>query len=442
MFVPQLAEFLCSHTRQGLAVFTLADGGSATFILAVKVSMASRELRLLWEREKRAADKRTDAHWEQVQFQQEELERLRDELGDAKARLARNEAGLLKATRVRDQYPRNTSSCRRSCGHCMCARCTACREYSTACTSTESKISTIEADIRGMEKLAPVLQPLPEDEDSALQVLFFQHMPTEFQSLSHLSFQAQQMLLPRDWDSHDAIAAAVERPTMDHWSEYYNGHQPVQPGQDGPVVLGYSGKEGRPETYVDRCTRPSHGIWHPDSLAPGSMLWKGGSFSADKRDFCFDPFSPDILSEWTTRAFTEQLSEEDRSLQWAMPQYGIGRTSPERGNLAIVSQSDAPNWLGKHQFLAFGGVRAYPLLQQRKLVLVLRDRSLPLGRPAVRTLVCQALYQIGELSTAPSITLLWRHDQDEVFTALFDELKVSMNRCFAFRKLIADIRVP
>ena len=410
-----------------MAAFSLADGGRATFCLADEVSRASSELWQLWESEAAAADERRDAHWARVQSQQRELMVLRESLRQSKADLSWYEEVLRQATARRDTDPAVHQ------WNCSCLLCAACKEYCSSINQLRETICTTEASIRQTERIKPILQALPEDEEAALQVLFFLHMPAEFLSLSHLSFQAQQMLLPRDWDSHDAVTAVVMRPSMDSWSAYYNSHQPVHPGQDGPVALGYLGPLGQPEEMVERCTRPWHGVWHPDSLAPGCMLWKGGWFSADRQqDFCFDPFSPDIRSEWTARAFTEKLSDQDQSLQWAMPQYGIGQTSPERSNLAIVNQIDAPEWLGKRQFLAFGGVRAYPLAQQRKLVLMLRDRTLPLGRPAVRSLVCQALYQIGELSAGvaslyrglPAIQLLWRHDQEKVFAALVDELQV------------------
>jgi len=38
---------------------------------------------------------------------------------------------------------------------------------------------------------------LPKNENSALPVLFFMHMPENYKVLSHLMFLAQQMLLPR-----------------------------------------------------------------------------------------------------------------------------------------------------------------------------------------------------------------------------------------------------
>ena len=421
--IAKLADYLRSNTRFGMAVFSLTDSGSATFSLAGKVGTASPELQQLWAREEAAAEDRRDARWVKVQSQQAELSALRSSLLSSKSKLEGAQAELQRAKTKRNGSSGGGHPCSRSLGYCYCSTCSACRKCLSACSNLEKEISSTQATIRKTERVETLLQPLPEDKEAALQVLFFMHMPVEFRSLSHLSFQAQQMLLPREWDA--AVTAAVKRSSMDPWSAYYNDHRPARPGLDGPVVLGYSGKLCQPEDMVERCRRPSDGVWHPDSLAPGCMMWHGGSFSGGhQQTFCFDPFSPGVRSEWTTRAFTEQLSGPDQSLQWAMPQHGVGKTSPERANLAIVNQSDAPDWLGKRQFLAFGGVRAYPFAQLRKMALVLRDRSLPLGRPAVRSLMSQALYQIGELSTALPTTLLWRHDQAEVVEAIVDELKV------------------
>ncbi|CAN0000368.1 unnamed protein product, partial [Hapterophycus canaliculatus] len=127
-----------------------------------------------------------------------------------------------------------------------------------------------------------------------------------------------------------------------------------------------------------------------------------------------------------THAYTEQLARPDRSLQWAMPQYGIGRTSCTRGNLAMTIPNERPNWLRRWQYLEFGKVRAYPLTQCHHLALVLKNRSLPLDCPAVRALALQALFQLGDLSRGEPTIMLWRQDETDTFEALFRELQVSL----------------
>ncbi|CAM9896127.1 unnamed protein product, partial [Ectocarpus fasciculatus] len=378
-----LADYLTfANCGTEKAIFSLADGGRATFSLALKVASGSPELRRIWENEVVAANRRCDAHWAKVEAQQATLVKLRKELLAYEEELVENQAAYERARHLRDTSSDGRSHKIRGChrhqhcpGGCTCHRCSVCRSAKHACWGVEAAISTVKS-------------------------------------------KAQQMLLPRVWDTN--VMDAVKTPNMDLWSAYYNSHQPASRGHDGDVQLGYCGELGQPETMVDRCTEPSDGVWHPDSLAPGYMLWQGGMFS---RQFCFDPLSPKVRPEWVVRGFTEQLLGQDQSLQWAMPQYGIGKTSPARGNMAIASQGDAVGF-SKREYLAFGGLRAYPLQQLRKLALVLRDRSLPLDHPAVRTLMSQALFQIGELSSSPPATLLWRGDQEDMFSALFDELQV------------------
>lgn len=76
-------------------------------------------------------------------------------------------------------------------------------------------------------------------------------------------------------------------------------------------MLGSVGAEGNPEQLV--C-----GVWYPDGLAPGIMMWRGSGFTSDRREFNFDPFPSAVLPAWTVEGFTERLGDEDRSLQCAM----------------------------------------------------------------------------------------------------------------------------
>jgi hypothetical protein len=98
----------------------------------------------------------------------------------------------------------------------------------------------------------------------------------------------------------------------------------------------------------------------------------------------------------------------------------------ERSNMAIARQDLRPSWLSKQGFLPFGSLRSYPLGQLRRLAQALKERSLPLGRPEVRTLVLQALYQLGSLRASAGTTELacrtgWL-DDDDVAATLCAEL--------------------
>ncbi|CAN0489563.1 unnamed protein product, partial [Discosporangium mesarthrocarpum] len=159
-------------------------------------------------------------------------------------------------------------------------------------------------------------------------------MPLILGQLSRLSFMAQQMLLPQKWDKN-MLQVTKDDPFATSWPNHYNSHQASKyarsvksnQGTDGAVLLGSSIKVPQLKdvspTHVDHCSSPSHGVWHPDHLAPGRMGWKGGDFPADVRsENLYDPFSHEVPRSCTVIYFTEKLQGEDKSLQWAMPQHG------------------------------------------------------------------------------------------------------------------------
>ena len=429
----QVATYLRRHTRKGKAIFSLADGGDATFELAATVGHSSTHLQKIWGNEMEAAETRQNNHWEEVKRKKLECANLRREIRDLKAKLStqHNDAQLAKMVHETDcphRYQNNL------CTH-YSLRCELRERVMSAknsCSSTRKRIHNEESALASAKKVKPVLQPLPKNEDSALGVIFFMFMPEEFRALSLLSFMAaQQMLLPREW--HTGVKTTVEVSECHKlWSSYYNEHQSStyhaavhkRKGKDGDVILGLFGEIGKPSTSVDVCSAPTDGVWHPDDIAPGRMMWKGGRYKGDRKGSSFNPFSSLVQPEWMVVEHTERLMES--SLQWAMPQRGFASTDCTRGNLAIATQGDAPTWLDKVAYITFGSLRAYPLLQLRKLAVALRERSLPLDQPDVRRLVCQALFHVGDISSEGPISLLWREDEMDTFSALFDELRVSL----------------
>ncbi|CAN0245880.1 unnamed protein product, partial [Hapterophycus canaliculatus] len=294
----RVADFLRSHARGNLAVFTLADGGRATFSLAANVARRSSQVRDIWKKEVIAAERRRGGHWTIVKALQKERIEIRGKLRVSKRKLQVQDSSLERATAVREMESCDCSDGR--FGVLTCDRCEDMATASRACDATKREIATFERRLKETETIPPVFQPLPKDETAAYQVLFFLHMPEVFRSLAHLSFQAQQMLLPRKWDT--PLTKAVQRPPCRTlWSAYYNSSQSskylrnlteTRRGQDGAVKLGFDGELGKPEKMVDHCSTPSDGVWHPDALLPGCMVWEGGTFSADVRPFSFDPFSP------------------------------------------------------------------------------------------------------------------------------------------------------
>ena len=427
----QVAAYLHRHTHEGKSIFSLSDGGDATFELAATVGHRCRRLQKIWEDEIKAAKTRQDNHWEEVKRKKLECAKLRRKIYDLEAKLVfqRDQARLATMAHQTDCLNRGYQLCR---GSYACERRKKIASAERACSSTEEDLRGEQSALTVAMKVQPVLQPLPKDEASALSVIFFLFMPEEFRALSLLSFMAaQQMLLPRKW--HTGVEATVKVSKCHSlWSSYYNEHQSSkyhaavhkQKGEDGDVMLGLFGEVGKPETSVDSCSNPTDGVWHPDDLAPGVMMWKGGRYDGDRKESSFNPFSGLVQPEWMVVESTEQL--KDRSLQWAMPQHGFERTNGTRGNLAIATQGDAPTWLDKVGYITFGSLRAYPLMQLRKLAVALRERSLPLDQPDVRRLVYQALFHVGDISSRKPASLLWREDEMDIFATLFDELRVSL----------------
>lgn len=180
---------------------------------------------------------------------------------------------------------------------------------------------------------------------------------------------------------------------------------------------------------VDQYHVPSDGVWHPDKLLP-RMAWKGcGVADVNTATGWSNPWVA-VPASSVVEGFTEQLPSGAAALQWAMPLYGDGKTTAaDRSSLPIARQDQQPRWISKPGFLAFGALRSYPLLQLRQLCVALRDRTLPLGHPAVRTLVRQALYHVGQLTGGEQPALLWRTEwgsggsaHSDLLETLHDEL--------------------
>lgn len=163
---------------------------------------------------------------------------------------------------------------------------------------------------------------------------------------------------------------------------------------------------------VDNYTSQQHGVWHPDAL-PLRLCWRGSGSPADGSLAAvgwFDPWA-ELPPQLVVDAFTEALPKDAAALQWAMPCYGsCSETAPSRGNQAIARQDERPHWLSKPAFVAFGSLRAYGVLQGRRLAAALRERALPWGQPAVAALVRQALYHVGPLTDEAAPQRLWRTD--------------------------------
>ena len=139
-------------------------------------------------------------------------------------------------------------------------------------------------------------------------------------------------------------------------------------------------------------------------------MWTGGDFPLDSRGGgYFNPFAP-LPDSVPVNMFTELLPNDDGTMRWALLQHGAA-SDCSRGNVPEARQDIQPAWLpGKPELFTFGSMRAYPLQQVRKVCVALRERSLPLERPEVRTLLQQTMYHLGELSDDTLPQPKWRTD--------------------------------
>jgi hypothetical protein len=156
-----------------------------------------------------------------------------------------------------------------------------CKTIQGEIEANKKKISSTEKEIEKEEQPpAALFQPLPEDENKAMSILFFVHMPPLFQVLSRMSFMAQQMLVP----SEDTIG---ENKPKTIWMSYYQNHHKgkVHPVST-KVVLGSHGEVPQAKdvgpSNVTLYTSSRDGVWHPDTLTP-AMWWEGGGFVLDAR---------------------------------------------------------------------------------------------------------------------------------------------------------------
>lgn len=181
------------NARYKPVLFSLADE-AATFAFAVEFGRADPELQRVLAQEKRYAEAREEKHWQEVEAKRARVAQLNVEL-DALLE-SRDEL-----TRKLDVTPMHVELTNWKNGKTWWTRN---RDYTNLGSQRESldrvirdKRSAIEYAERAP---AAVIQPLPLDEDLALQFLFFLYTPPTLAVLACMGFMAQQMLLPRSFD--------------------------------------------------------------------------------------------------------------------------------------------------------------------------------------------------------------------------------------------------
>ena len=377
----------------------------------------------IWAKEKVNADDRRKYQWEEIQRKKALYASLDEQLVILKRELAQRTAEVADAAKALElMYDKYSIEYREAQS-----------KKSKAENAERIALSAVKTKVQEMEEAdkppPAVFQPLPSTESEALTALFALYMPSDFRTLSRMSFMAQQMLLPRAPFPDTTCITKVNKFNWT-WVDHYNSMQPVveydmtdpkrlssvvKHNRRNPGLWGSSGKvlfgarKGRPVQQdfpksVRQYNYDSTGVWHPNSMP--ELGWRGGDFHLDAVFGCF-PFDPCYIDPWVapsdemTRIRFYTARAVDSEFQPAF--YMIPSPVPHRGNSAIAAASKHKlRSLSAMQNRAMFTLRERPLLQARQLHKVLHDRSLPFENPDVRLIVQQLLYQIGCIEILPT----------------------------------------
>ncbi|KAL7472894.1 hypothetical protein ACHAXS_014340 [Conticribra weissflogii] len=421
-------------------VFSLCDEHS-TFEMGARVALASPEMQEIWRQEQHDAKCRVEGHWNEVLKKKEraatlrsEISTLHTEISHTSSQLARKQNELAAheaAWSWKNRHRRLYNKMAKEESHLSCEN--EVNKLSRELNHLNSKLRSKQSDLeRTIQAPPPVLQPLPQQKNTAMAIIFFLYMPREFQLLSKFSFTAKQVLLPDNWsscwggklgDEKVNISGVVTRAShcQFSWTDYYNSHQQSiyhtphnrRRGKDFFLSL-RSIEKVVPKTVGSQCIDYMYGkddgIWCPDALSP-RMAWFGGNLSFDVHSGQeINPFAS-VDHYCIVSHFTERLGSKSSDLQWALIQTGDDYINLSRGNLPYSSQHSKPAWLTRNQYISLGSMMSYPNIQLRNILKAFMNNELPFEKRPIQTLINQALFQIGQISVKQHKTKLeWKCD--------------------------------
>jgi hypothetical protein len=179
-----VAKYLHSHTRK-TKIFSLR-ACDVTFEMAVQFGMNDDRLLKILRNEENEAQRRKIENWIKVTNKQKRAADLRNELSNLKTQL----------DKLNEDYKNRYNSYKEK--NALGRRIVDCEE---SIRIKSNEVTQAEAPINVL------YQPYPEDRSKTMKILFFLHMPLDIKEFSRLSFTAQQMLLPRDFDFHKKISS-------------------------------------------------------------------------------------------------------------------------------------------------------------------------------------------------------------------------------------------
>ncbi|KAL4150964.1 hypothetical protein PRNP1_010350 [Phytophthora ramorum] len=369
-----------------------------TFQFGQAFGLSSTSMVDIYNREVDIWEAHVRAKWGVIEKKKREAAELRAETARLNENLWTNQRALAnEEERLRLAYPGR---------HLQCYR------RSSVRTQLKETIDRISWTIRQNEEtlrrtLATppyLVRPLPPAQGHALQVIFMLTLPRTLEILGSLCLTAQRALAPAGVTS-EMMNLPMLSPTT--WQLFYYQYAPsralsatakIFTARPAPFSLPSSwGPKTVDELYY-LSQYKSQCVWDP-SLHGTALTWMDASGAN------VNPFNATESS--VIDSFIEQLPQSYRQLQWMNSWPGIGDI---RGNLVYAKLHQQPEEFEKAAFIALGSLRAFANQQYRKLQWALREDIFPWGHPSVKTIVRQALYQVGALTNDVTPKLLWKTD--------------------------------
>ncbi|TMW55333.1 hypothetical protein Poli38472_013224 [Pythium oligandrum] len=239
-----------------------------------------------------------------------------------------------------------------------------------------------------------VISPLPVSDADALELLFFLNMPNDLGLLAHLSCTAQ-LAMGKGESIHVQLSCSTS------WMSHFNQHARLVSSAVPQYVTAFPKRLDVPSSYGPKNINDvwslgdfrSRCLWFPDASI--ELAWFG------PLRIYVNPFL--ITHEDSICWLTAQATDWD----WANA-YPGGNT---RGN-TVYAKADEIS-LGSEDFAEYVGVtslRAYPVLQLRKLFTAMESDTIQWQRDVMGILSRQAVYQVGVLTDEAVPRFQWHFD--------------------------------
>jgi hypothetical protein len=343
---------------------------SHTFELAE--TFGERYLSHIWKQVKKEQERKTTARWNDIKSKKSALQEKRKFLAKKK-----RELGKTKENK-----------------QCL----------------LEIEIRGVEEEIETLSKVPTLIQGLPHEPGQAFRWLFFIHLPEQLRVVAKLTLLCKMLLIPSAAQENCVRAVAVSQvDIMKHYQQHH--HSAIR--EIDPLLIATQGKVDEHVVSLNSIQGKGEGVFSPNEWKLEFFFKLEGSVGT------INPFQDEIQEVEIAEEFTEKL-KATKELQWCLVQHS---TCHSRGNLGLSTQDQCPEWMSKPQYLQFTSLRAFPQIQLRKLLICLQERSLPLGREEVQTIIKQVVYQVGPRDSGGQ--LLWRQDlQLGMYECLNLEIKI------------------